>query len=166
MANLSVQVTENVTLNGAVRGTTNTHTISDIENVSESILDVMSGMPTVIGNWASKIATGKYMGFNFTNSKYIRVTNLSAVDMDVAFVTNGLDDQCAGERAAEVADTYRVLLHPGQSHILWDAGIGKLGECEETKFIAALTSLSYIAIKTPEEEPSVTNHAELFVASL
>ena len=43
MADLTTTITESVIRNGSVRGSTNTHTITDITNVAERIVECPGG---------------------------------------------------------------------------------------------------------------------------
>ena len=71
MADLTTTITENVVLNGSVRGSTNTLTTTNIVDVFERILTL-----------------------DVENCKYLRVTNLSDdQDMKVAFVTSATNYQ-------------------------------------------------------------------------
>lgn len=154
MGTFTSTITESVELNGSPRGSTQSVTINDIEQVAERIVECPSqvggkgtGALTVIGNWASVTNAAKYQSFDYDNSKYVRVTNLDTTDyIEVAFVTNGLDNQC---ESAEAADSCRFRLEPGQSSVMWNTRGGKLGERNEPNFTQALTNLSYIAIWNP-----------------
>lgn len=168
MSTFTSTITESVTLNGSVRGSTNVVNISDVDLVSEQILycpgGTKSGAATLIGNWASVTNAAKYQSFDFDHSKYIRVTNLDEVSyIKVAFVSNGQDDQC---RAGDAADNCSFKLEPGQSAIMWDAKAGKLGEKSEPTF-GVFTDLSYISIWNPTSGEEIRNiNVEMFVAGV
>ena len=171
MATFTSTITESVIINGANRGSSNTVSIAEITNVAEKVLDCPTNGEgtaiTYIGNWASVVNPNgvKYQNYNFKDSEYIRVTNLSAtVNLDVAFVSNGLDNQCGEARAG--ADSCRFLLKPYQSAIMWDSQKGKLGEATEPNFNAPLTDLSYIVVcNRSVGEGALAANVELFVAS-
>lgn len=172
MANLTTTITESITLNGAVRGSTQSVVISDIDKTAEKIVECpggsKTGAETIIGNWAKATnSASKYQSYNYSNSKYIRVTNLDSTQyIEVGFVSNGLDDQCVEGEAT--LDSYRVKLNPGQSHILWDSAAGKKGENTAPRFTSvALTNLSYIVVYNPTGgETAREVLVELFVAGI
>mgnify|MGYP003672514071 CR=1 FL=1 len=170
MATLTSTITESVTLNGAVRGSTQNVTISDIDQVAEKIMECPAGAgetgaPTIIGNWANVTNAAKYQSYDYTQSQYVRVTNLNeTVSIRVAFVSNGLNDQCDGKGAA-VADTCNFQLRPYESAIMWQTTRGKLGEATEPVYTNTMTDLSYIAIWNPTfGETAEAVNIELFVA--
>ena len=154
MATLTSTITESVTLNGAVRGSTQNVTISDIDQVAEKIMECPAGAEetgaaTIIGNWAKTVnSAAKYQSYDYTQSQYVRVTNLhETVAIRVAFVSNGNDNQC-GE-GGEAADTCNFMLKPYESALMWTTKNGKLGEATEPVWANAMTNLSYIAIWNP-----------------
>ena len=163
---LTCTISENVTLNGAVRGNTNTVSINNINNVGEKIVSIPPGeAPTIIGNFASVANASKYANYEYLDAKYCRVTNLSPdQNIEVAWVSNGEDDQCRSDGKA-AADSCRFLLAPGQSTIMWTTEEGKLGEATEPVAGAALTNLSYIWVYNPNLESEEEVDVELFVAS-
>jgi len=167
MTTFTSTITESVTLNGAVRGSTNTVAIADIDYVAEKIMECPAGTAraaqTVIGNWASVTNAAQYQSYDYNDSKYIRVTNLSeTVTIEVAFVSNGQDNQCT---AAKSADSCRFTLQPAQTAIMWDSERGKLGEATVPNFNNAPTDLSYIVISNPTfGESAESVNIELFVA--
>lgn len=170
MSTLTTTITESVTLNGAVRGSTQTVTIADITQVAEKIMECPAGgeetgAATIIGNWAKTTNSGtKYQSYDYNDSEYVRVTNLNEnVTIRVAFVSNGKDDQCGEGKAS--ADTCNFQLRPNESAIMWQTEKGKLGEATEPVFSASLTDLSYIAIWNPTYgETAEAVNVELFVA--
>tara|TARA_R110000803_G_scaffold25845_3_gene61725 strand:+ start:8648 stop:9097 length:450 start_codon:yes stop_codon:yes gene_type:complete len=75
MADLVTTITETVTLNGSLRGSSNVVTTSDVIDVSERITTCVFGKETVIATfdtapWSTPGAIDK------TNTVYVRVTNL------------------------------------------------------------------------------------------
>jgi hypothetical protein len=87
MANLITTISEGVTLNGSVRGTTNTVTTTGIIDVLERILTCTHSQTTTVAVFNST-PYGADGALDVENCKYLRVTNLSSdQDMKVAFVT-------------------------------------------------------------------------------
>ena len=170
MATLTSTITESVTLNGAVRGSTQTLTIDNIDTVAEKIMECPHGggevgAATIIGNWAKATnSAAKYQSYDYNDSEYVRVTNLNQnVTIRVAFVSNGKDDQCGEGRAS--ADTCNFQLRPYESAIMFQTERGKLGEATEPNFATAMTDLSYIAIWNPSVgETAESVNVELFTA--
>ena len=161
-------ISETVTLNGAVRGNTNIVSIDNVNNVAEKIVSIPAGEghPTIIGNFANAANAAKYANYEYKYAKYCRVTNLSTdQNIEVAWVSNGMDDQCREPGKEAAADSCRFLLKPGQTSIMWDTNKGKLGEATEPIPPASLTDLSYIWVYNPNLEATEVVDVELFVAS-
>ena len=71
-AQLTVRVTEKVTLNGRELGNTNKHVITGINEVSERIFTVPTSQVTILSA-SSGVGAGTYLS---SSIQYIRVTNL------------------------------------------------------------------------------------------
>lgn len=113
MATLTSVISESVEINGAVRGSTQTVSIPDITQVAEKIMEIplndgetSTGL-AVIGNWAKAVNSSTvYQSYDYNDSEYVRVTNLDEnLSIQVAFVSNGKDNQCGEGKAA--ADSCR-----------------------------------------------------------
>ena len=146
MADLVTTVTETVTLNGALRGSTNTLTTSDIVDVFERIVTLAHSNTTTIAVFGSTPHSSAG-ALDVENAKYIRVTNLSTTDnMILAFVTSGTN--------------YQVTVRAGGSHILYQAEDGVLGEADSTPAFSGLAD-----IVTIQAKPSATTdvQCEIFV---
>ena len=103
MANLITTLTESVTLNGSVRGSTNTLTTTGIVDVFERILTCTHSQTTTIAVFGSTPHSADG-ALDVENCKYLRVTNLSDdQDMKVALVTANTN--------------YQVTVRAGGSHI-------------------------------------------------
>jgi len=101
-ATMTVTLTESVTLNGSVRGSTNTLTLSDIHEVSERTVTVPTSEVALIAMDATTVAKGT---FTETDVKYIRITNKDATNHITLTLKNENDDEFA------------VKLDKGQSFI-------------------------------------------------
>ena len=75
-ADMTVTVTEAVTLNGAARGNTNTYTISNIHEVSERTATIPTSEKTII-NMGTGIGAGMFIE---SDVRYIRITNKDATN--------------------------------------------------------------------------------------
>lgn len=167
MATLTSTIIESVSLNGAVRGTTNTVSIANITQVEEKIISCpfqttrIAAFEDEITNVGAGIV---YPSMNNALVNYIRVTNLDdTLNIQVAFVTTG-NNLCSEEAGA--ADSYRVLLKPAQSHILWETKNGKLGEGTVPDYEDVLSTLQYIEVNNyTEGEDAHDINVGLFVAA-
>ena len=74
MADLTVTITEAVTLNGSSRGSTNTLTVAGVDDIYHRIVTCPSGSDTTIATFKSTSAGGDG-ALDIEDTKYIRVTN-------------------------------------------------------------------------------------------
>jgi len=147
MANLITTISEGVTLNGAVRGTTNTVTTTGIVDVMERIVTCTHSQTTTIATFAAEPYTSAG-AIDVTRSKYIRVTNLDeSGTIELAVVGT--------------ATNYTVRLNPLTSHILAGGEAVLLAEADTTPSFGTLENLASLQV-TPEG--TVYNpRVELFV---
>ena len=146
MANLITTLSESVTLNGSVRGSTNTLTTTGIIDVFERILTCTHSQTTTVLVFNST-PHGADGALDVENCKYLRVTNLSTdQDMKVALVTANTN--------------YQVTVRAGGSHILFQAEEALIGETDASPAFPTLED-----IVTVEVRPSATTdiQVELFV---
>ena len=142
MADLTTTITENVVLNGSVRGSTNTLTTTGIVDVFERILTCTHTQTTTVAVFGSTPHSADG-ALDVENCKYFRVTNLSAdQDMKVAFVTS--------------ATNYQVTVRAGGSHILFQAEEALIGEEDATPAFPTLEDLV-----TVEVRPSATTDVQV-----
>jgi len=147
MADLTTTITENVVLNGSVRGSTNTLTTTNIVDVFERILTCTQSQETTVAVFNSN-TYGFKGALDVENCKYFRVTNLSDdQDMKVAFITANTN--------------YQVTVRAGGSHILFQAEEVMIAEEDVTPAYPTLEDLVSVQIK-----PSGTTdvQVEVFVA--
>jgi len=87
MADLTVTVTESVTINGALRGSSNNLTVTGITDTFERVVTCPHSNTTTIATFNSNVY-GSAGALDLENCKYIRVTNVStSAVMDIAIVT-------------------------------------------------------------------------------
>ena len=150
MADLNVVISESVTLNGSVRGTTNTITTTGIVDVYERILTCTHSQTTTIAEFgATNHASAS--NIDYDNVKYLRVTNLDETNECMLGVVTG-------------ASNYQVRLRAGASHVLYNGDDIAIGEEDTTPAFAAITGdLASLQIR-----PINTNdiQVELFIASV
>jgi len=146
MADLVTTISESVTLNGSVRGSSNTLTTTGIVDVMERILTCTHSQTTTVAVFAST-PHGADGALDVENCKYFRITNLSTdQDIMVAFVTSGTN--------------YQVTVRAGGSHVLYQAEDAILGEADSAPAFSGLSD-----VVTVEVRPSATTdvQVELFV---
>ena len=147
MADLTKTISESVVLNGAVRGTTNTVTTTNINNVYERIVTCTSSQTTHIATFNTN-SYGSAVQIDKEDVRYIRVTNLDS--------TNSLELAIVG-----AATLYQVLLKAGQSHILCAAEDVMLAEADTSPSFGTMADLTSLQVN-----PAATLDVEIFVASV
>ena len=146
MADLTTTVTETVTLNGSVRGSTNTVTTTGIGDVFERIVTCAHSQTTTIATFAAAPYTSAG-AIDVDRTKYIRVTNLSDTEVvDIAIVTTNTN--------------YQVVLRSGTSHILCQADTTAIGETDTTPAFGTLENITSLQIR-PRGSADV--QCELFI---
>tara|TARA_R100001510_G_C7651240_1_gene208880 strand:- start:1956 stop:2405 length:450 start_codon:yes stop_codon:yes gene_type:complete len=144
MADLVTTVSESVTLNGSVRGSTNSITTTGIVDVFERILTCAHSNTTTIAVFNST-PHGAAGALDVENAKYLRVTNLSTTeDMILALVTTNTN--------------YQVTLRPESTHILFQAENAAIAEADTTPNFPTLED-----IVTVQARPSATTDVQVEV---
>jgi len=143
MADLVTTLSESVTLNGSVRGSSNSVTTTGIVDVFERILTCTHSQTTTVAVFNST-PHGAAGALDVENCKYLRITNLSTdQDMKVAFVTS--------------ATNYQVTVRAGGSHILFQAEEALIGD--DSGGTPAFGTLQDIV--TVEVRPSATTDVQV-----
>ena len=133
MANLVTTISESVSLNGALRGSTNSVTTTDIVDVFERIVTCSHSNTTTIATFAASPHTSAG-AIDLDRTKYIWVTNLSDTEvMDIAVVTTNTN--------------YQVVLTAGNSHILCQADTTAIGEEDTTPAFGTLENITNIQVR-------------------
>ena len=133
MANLVTTISESVSLNGALRGSTNSVTTTDIVDVFERIVTCSHSNTTTIATFAASPHTSAG-AIDLDRTKNIRVTNLSDTEvMDIAVVTTNTN--------------YQVVLTAGNSHILCQADTTAIGEEDTTPAFGTLENITNIQVR-------------------
>tara|TARA_R100001594_G_C4024785_1_gene259926 strand:+ start:33 stop:482 length:450 start_codon:yes stop_codon:yes gene_type:complete len=133
MADLTTTITESVTLNGSVRGSTNTTTQTSVVDVLERIVTCTQSQTTTVAVFAANPYTSAG-AIDVDRTKYIRITNLSTTeDIEVAFVGS--------------ATLYQVKLRAGYSHVLSEGAEILLAEADTTPSFGTMESLASIQVK-------------------
>ena len=146
MADLVTTISESVTLNGSVRGSSNSLTTTGIIDVFERILTCAHSQTTTVAVFNST-PHGAAGALDVENCKYLRVTNLSTdQDIKLALVTANTN--------------YQVTVRAGGSHVLFQAENALIGEEDATPAFSGLAD-----IVTIQAKPSATTdvQCEIFV---
>ena len=148
MADLSVTLTESVTLNGSVRGTTNSLTVTGIIDTFERVVTCPALQTTTIATFATNVYDS-VGAIDTQNAKYVRITNLSSeYDMELAVVG--------------AATLYQVHIVAGHSHIICRTDDGMLAEADTSPSFGTMADIACIQARpTAGSDISV----EIFVAS-
>jgi hypothetical protein len=147
MADLVTTISETVTLNGSLRGSTNSVTTTDIVDVVERIVTCTHSQTTKIAvfdafPWSSAGA------FDVDRCRYIRVTNLDLENnIELAIVTT--------------TTNYQVTITGGNSHVLSLAEAVAIGETDTSPAFGTLENITNLQVR-----PVTANDAqvELFIA--
>ena len=134
MADLTTTISESVTLNGALRGSSNTLTTTGIVDVMERILTCAHSNTTKVAVFATTPHTTPG-AIDVENVAYVRATNLSTTDAIYVAVISG-------------STSYTVKVRPGGSHLLYNGEAVMIGEASTTPSLpATLQTLESIAVR-------------------
>ena len=147
MADLTVTIGESVTINNAVRGSSNTITTTGIVDTYERVLTAAHSQTTTIAVFGSTphSAAG---ALDVENAKYVRITNLSTdQNMTLAIVTTNTN--------------YQVTVRAGGSHVLFQAEDAAIGETDTSPAFGTLEDITSVQVR-----PSATTdiQVEMFAA--
>ena len=147
-SDLTTTITESVTLNGSVRGSTNTVTTTGIGDVLERIVTCSHSQTTTIATFAASPHTSAG-AIDVDRTKYIRVTNLDAnAEIELAIVTT--------------ATNYQVTITPGNSHVLSQGDAIALGEGDTSPSFGTMENIASLQVRPVGA--SYNPRVELFVA--
>ena len=146
MADLVTTISESVTLNGSVRGGSNSVTTTGIVDVMERIVTCTQAQTTTIAVFAANPYTSAG-AIDVDRTRYVRVTNLDTTNnIELAVVTT--------------ATNYQVTITGGNSHILSIGTEAAIGETDTSPAFGTLENLASLQVS-----PVTANDAqvELFV---
>jgi hypothetical protein len=149
MADLVVTISESVTINGALRGSSNSLTVSSIIDTFERVVTCPHSATTTIATFSSNVYDSAG-AIDKENVRYIRISNLSATyDVEIG--------------VAGAASNYSMLIPAGNSHIIARADNVLLAEADAVPQYGALADLAKIEVR-----PTASNdvNVELFVATI
>ena len=147
MADLVVTISESVTINGSLRGSSNSITTSNIVDTFERVLTCAHSNTTTIATFAST-PHASAGALDVENCKYLRVSNLdSTEDMKLALITTNTN--------------YQVTVRAGGSHILFQAEEGAIGKEDTTPAFPTLEDITSVQVRP---SGSADIQVEMFVA--
>ena len=148
MANLVVNISEEVTLNGKVRGSENSLEISSVTQVLHRIVTCPANQDTTVANFHAATNTSDN-ALDVEDAKYIRVTNNLSLQIDSAE-----DDSAAAESAT-------ILVAGGRSFIMGAPSDGLAVSDANATIVTTLHNLESILVDPGSNAISV----EVFIAS-
>ena len=147
MAALTVTITDAVTLNSSVRGSSLSVTTTDIEDVFERIVTCAHSQTTTVAVFAASPHTSAG-AIDVDRTKYIRVSNLDAnAEIELAIVTTNTN--------------YQVTIRAGGSHLLFQGGGVALGEADTSPSFGTMEDITSLQV-TPVGA-SYNPRVEIFV---
>ena len=155
MADLTVTLTEAVTLNGSSRGSTNTLTISGVDDVYHRIVTCPASADTTVATFraASSTADG---ALDLDETKYIRVTNMDSTNPINLSLQVSNDEDGAADFSAT------VLVEAGKSFIMGSPHDGIQVSDANATIITTLVDLESILVDPGTNAVQV----EVFVAGV
>tara|TARA_Y100001973_G_C5142814_1_gene303836 strand:- start:3 stop:452 length:450 start_codon:yes stop_codon:yes gene_type:complete len=133
MADLVTTITETVTLNGSLRGSSNSVTTTGIVDVFERILTCAHSNTTTVAVFGSTPHSSAG-ALDVENCKYLRITNLSDdQDIKLALVTTNTN--------------YQVNVRAGGSHVLFQAEEGAIGEEDTSPAFPTLEDIVTVQVR-------------------
>ena len=144
MADLTLTITEAVTLNGTSRGSTNTQTVTGVTEVFHRIIDVGTSVDLEVCAFSTRKGGGQFADGTV---KHLRITNLDATNFIELVITE------------TSVQEYMVKVEAGDSFILGNsvADANALG----TGATPSFTNIDSITAKANTAECQV----ELFIAN-
>tara|TARA_R100001463_G_scaffold92574_2_gene147320 strand:+ start:7320 stop:7784 length:465 start_codon:yes stop_codon:yes gene_type:complete len=154
MATLNVTITEELTLNGADRGSTNTLAIASVTQVYHRIATCPADSDTTVATFQTATSTSDN-AIDLEDAKYVRITNLDASNpVNLSLQTSGGED-------GTVNMSTTLLLAAGRSYVMGAVHDGIAMDDDAAGIVTALTDLESILIDPGSNAVSM----EVFIAS-
>ena len=148
MADLTVTITEDLTLNSSSVGTSNTKVISSIIDVYKRIVTCPALQTTTVATFADNVYDSAG-AIDAQGVKYVRITNLSETyDIELAVVG--------------AATLYQVHITAGNSHMLNRADDCMLSEADTSPSFGTMADLASLQVR-PTAGSDV--NVDLFIAT-
>ena len=154
MATLNVTITEELTLNGADRGSINTLSVASVTQVYHRIVTCPANVDSTIATFQTATSTSDN-AIDLEDAKYVRVTNLDASNP----VNLSLQVSADEDGAADASAT--LLVDAGRSFIMGATHDGIALDDDSASIVTSLTDLESILIDPGTNAVSV----EVFIAS-
>jgi|TARA_R100000081_G_scaffold11630_1_gene4665 hypothetical protein len=155
MANLVVNISEEVTLNGKVRGSENSLEISSVTQVLHRIVTCPANQDTTVANFHAATNTSDN-ALDVEDAKYIRVTNLDASNsINLSLQIDAAEDDSAA------AESATILVAAGRSFIMGTPSDGLAVSDANATIVTTLHNLESILVDPGSNAISV----EVFIAS-
>jgi len=155
MANLVVNISEEVTLNGKVRGSENSLEISSVTQVLHRIVTCPANQDTTVANFHAATNTSDN-ALDVEDAKYIRVTNLDASNtINLSLQIDAAEDDSAA------AESATILVAAGRSFIMGVPSDGIAVSDANATIVTTLHNLESILVDPGSNAISV----EVFIAS-
>jgi hypothetical protein len=156
MADLTVTITESVTLNGVDQGATTSLTVASVVETFKRIVACPTGVDTTVATFRSTSAVADG-ALDVEDVRYIRVTNLDStnpVNLSLQ-IDAGEDDSAADESAT-------ILLEAGKSFMMGIPSDGIAVADNAATIVTALHNLESILVDPLSNEVAV----EVFIAGV
>jgi len=155
MADLTATISESVTINGAVRGSSNTLTITGIEHTFERVVTIPADTDGTVLLTKDAI-TSSDGAVDIQDTKYIRITNLD--DTNSVILSLQID---AGEDDSSADESASILLEAGHSFIMGTPH-DSIGVLDSSNTLTATHDLESIMVDSSGNAVKL----EVFVASV
>ena len=153
MATLNVTITEELTLNGADRGSTNTLSVASVTQVFHRIVTCPASSDTTVANFQASTSTSDG-ALDLQDVKYIRLTNLGTQPINLSLQTSSGEDGSADTSAT-------ILVEAGRSFIMGAPHDGIAIEDDTASIVTTLVDLESLIVDPGSNSVTV----ELFIAS-
>lgn len=159
MADLKIDITEKLVLNGVQQGGSTQATFSGIKDVYKRTLTIPATSSATLTSFKSTVATGSAAAMDVENVEYIRISNLNALSTDAkSSVSLGLLADTGGDdSSADITST--IQLGPQKSFLLGSVS-ASLNISSSANLNTTLHNLESIVAKT-----SGSATIEIFIAS-
>tara|TARA_R110000824_G_scaffold391295_1_gene588989 strand:- start:626 stop:1090 length:465 start_codon:yes stop_codon:yes gene_type:complete len=154
MPTLNVTITEELTLNGADRGSTNTLSVASVTQVYHRIVTCPAGSDSTVATFQTATSTSDN-AVDLEDAKYVRVTNLDASNPVNLSLQVSVDEDGAADASAT------LFVDAGRSFIMGATHDGIVVDDDAAAIVTSLTDLESILIDPGSNAVSV----EVFIAS-
>ena len=154
-ANLTVSISESLTLNGRQHGGTSSKIFSSIKEIYKRIVRCVDDTDCTIATFRTATSTADN-AIDLENVRYIRVTNLDdANPMTLSLQIAGAEDATANHSSSH-------LLNAGESFLLYTVHDGIAVKDDAATLVTSLNDLESLLVDPLSEDIDV----EVFIASV